>query len=334
MRAARPFRPRIRERRVLVLDQRRLPFEEVWVPVGSAAAMASAIRDMVVRGAPAVGIAAAWGMVLAHWAGEEPVGADARLRAARPTAVNLAHALDRMRPAWGDPEACLEVVRALGREVERSERAIARHGARCLRGRVLTHCNTGPLATGGHGTALGAIVEAWKQGRVDHVWVGETRPWLQGMRLTAWELARAGVPHAVLTDSMAASFMAAGEVDAVAVGVDRMAMNGDFANKVGTYGLAVLARFHRVPFFAMLPLASVDPEIGSGGAIPIEERPGGEVLSLAGQALAPPDTPVRHPAFDITPHTLVTGIVTERGVLLPPFDEALRARMAPRCTPT
>jgi methylthioribose-1-phosphate isomerase len=324
-----PFRPRLRERRVLLLDQRRLPFETVWVPVGSAQEMADAIRDMVVRGAPAIGLAAAWGMVLAHLAGESPAEADARLRAARPTAVNLAHALDRMRLAWGDPQASEALARGLWREVGRAERSIARHGARCLEGRVLTHCNTGPLATGGHGTALGAIVEGWRMGRVTHVWVGETRPWLQGARLTAWELNRAGVPHAVITDSMAAHFMARGEVDAVAVGADRMAMNGDFANKIGTYGLAVLAHHHGIPFWVMLPVSSVDPHLGSGASIPIEERSAEEMLIVGGRPVAPLDTPVRHPAFDVTPHALLTGIVTERGILLPPFDEALRPSAPP-----
>ncbi|MBN1336442.1 MAG: S-methyl-5-thioribose-1-phosphate isomerase [Deltaproteobacteria bacterium] len=324
-----PLRPRIRDRRVLVLDQRRLPFDEVWIPVASAAEMAAAIRDMAVRGAPAVGLAAAWGMVLAHLAGEDPAEADACLRSARPTAVNLAHALDRMRPDWGDPKASEIRARTLWREVKRAERAIVRHGSRCLAGRVLTHCNTGPLATGGTGTALGAIVEGFRQGRITHVWVDETRPWLQGARLTAWELAREGVPHAVITDSTSAALMARGEVDAVAVGADRMAMNGDFANKIGTYGLSVLARHHDIPFWVMLPLSSLDARLATGEGIPIEERPQEEVRTFAGRAIAPSDTPFRNLAFDVTPHTLVTGIVTERGALLPPFDEGLLRWTAP-----
>ncbi|WP_117236695.1 S-methyl-5-thioribose-1-phosphate isomerase [Thermus sediminis] len=312
-----------------LLDQRRLPQEEAFLPVRTAGEMAKAIREMVVRGAPAIGVSAAFGMVLAHLRGEEPEEADRLLRGSRPTAVNLFHALDRMRPYWGDLEGSLREARALWREVEETERAISLHGARVLRGQVLTHCNTGPLATGGYGTALGAILEAHRQGRVRHVWVGETRPYLQGARLTAFELQRAGVPATLITDSMAGFLMGRGQVEAVIVGVDRMALNGDFANKIGTYALAVLAHHHGIPFYAALPLSSVDPRLETGEGIPVEERPGEEVTHLRGLPVAPPGFPAYHPAFDLTPHRFLTGIITEKGVLYPPFDEALRDALGP-----
>jgi methylthioribose-1-phosphate isomerase len=320
----RPFRFDEEEGVFWLLDQRRLPQEEVWVPVRTAREMAQAIRDMVVRGAPAIGVSAAFGMVLAHMAGEDPEEADRLLRQSRPTAVNLFHALDRMRPHFGDLKGSLEEAKALWREVEETERAISQHGAKVLRGQVLTHCNTGPLATGGWGTALGAILEAHRQGRVRHVWVDETRPYLQGARLTAFELMKAGVPATLIADNMAGFLMQRGQVDAVIVGVDRMALNGDFANKIGTYALAVLAHHHGIPFYAALPLSSVDPRLETGQGIPIEERPPEEVTHIRGLPIAPPGFPAYHPAFDVTPHRFLTGIVTEKGVLYPPFDEALR----------
>jgi methylthioribose-1-phosphate isomerase len=319
-----PFRFDEEEGVFWLLDQRRLPQEEVWVPVRTAREMAQAIRDMVVRGAPAIGVSAAFGVVLAHMAGEDLEEADRLLRQSRPTAVNLFHALDRMRPHFGDLKGSLEEAKALWREVEETERAISQHGAKVLKGQVLTHCNTGPLATGGWGTALGAILEAHRQGRVRHVWVDETRPYLQGARLTAFELMRAGVPATLIADNMAGFLMQRGQVDAVIVGVDRMALNGDFANKIGTYALAVLAHHHGIPFYAALPLSSVDPRLETGQGIPIEERPPEEVTHIRGLPIAPPGFPAYHPAFDVTPHRFLTGIVTEKGVLYPPFDEALR----------
>lgn len=319
-----PFRFDEEEGVFWLLDQRRLPQEEVWVPVRTAREMAQAIRDMVVRGAPAIGVSAAFGMVLAHMAGEDLEEADRLLRQSRPTAVNLFHALDRMRPHFGDLKGSLEEAKALWREVEETERAISQHGAKVLKGQVLTHCNTGPLATGGWGTALGAILEAHRQGRVRHVWVDETRPYLQGARLTAFELMKAGVPATLIADNMAGFLMQRGQVDAVIVGVDRMALNGDFANKIGTYALAVLAHHHGIPFYAALPLSSVDPRLETGQGIPIEERPPEEVTHIRGLPIAPPGFPAYHPAFDVTPHRFLTGIVTEKGVLYPPFDEALR----------
>uniref|UniRef100_A0A7C2GCE4 Methylthioribose-1-phosphate isomerase n=5 Tax=Thermus TaxID=270 RepID=A0A7C2GCE4_9DEIN len=319
-----PFRFDEEEGVFWLLDQRRLPQEEVWVPVRTPREMAQAIRDMVVRGAPAIGVSAAFGMVLAHMAGEDLEEADRLLRQSRPTAVNLFHALDRMRPHFGDLKGSLEEAKALWREVEETERAISQHGAKVLKGQVLTHCNTGPLATGGWGTALGAILEAHRQGRVRHVWVDETRPYLQGARLTAFELMKAGVPATLIADNMAGFLMQRGQVDAVIVGVDRMALNGDFANKIGTYALAVLAHHHGIPFYAALPLSSVDPRLETGQGIPIEERPPEEVTHIRGLPIAPPGFPAYHPAFDVTPHRFLTGIVTEKGVLYPPFDEALR----------
>jgi methylthioribose-1-phosphate isomerase len=319
-----PFRFDEEEGVFWLLDQRRLPQEEVWVPVRTAREMAQAIRDMVVRGAPAIGVSAAFGMVLAHMAGEDLEEADRLLRQSRPTAVNLFHALDRMRPHFGDLKGSLEEAKALWREVEETERAISQHGAKVLKGQVLTHCNTGPLATGGWGTALGAILEAHRQGRVRHVWVDETRPYLQGARLTAFELMKARVPATLIADNMAGFLMQRGQVDAVIVGVDRMALNGDFANKIGTYALAVLAHHHGIPFYAALPLSSVDPRLETGQGIPIEERPPEEVTHIRGLPIAPPGFPAYHPAFDVTSHRFLTGIVTEKGVLYPPFDEALR----------
>lgn len=319
-----PFRFDEKEGVFWLLDQRRLPLEEVWVPVRTAKEMAQAIRAMVVRGAPAIGVAAGFGMVLAHLRGEDLEEADRLFRQSRPTAVNLFYALDRMRPHWGDLEASLKEGHAIWQEVEETERAISQHGAMVLRGQVLTHCNTGPLATGGYGTALGAIVEAFRQGRVSHVWVDETRPYLQGARLTAYELQKARVPATLIADNMAGFLMAQGRVDAVMVGVDRMALNGDFANKIGTYSLAVLAHHHGIPFYAALPLSSVDPSLETGEGIPIEERPAEELLELKGVRLAPKGFPAYHPAFDLTPNRYLTGIVTEKDVLYPPFAEALR----------
>lgn len=284
-----------------LLDQRLLPHEERWVVCHNAEETAEAIRAMVVRGAPAIGLTAAFGMVLAHQAKEPLEEAERHLRESRPTAVNLIYALRRLRPYWGDGERVLQEALALWREIEATEEAISRHGARVLFGEVLTHCNTGPLATGGYGTALGAIIEAYRQGRIRHVWVDETRPYLQGARLTAYELQRAGVPATLITDNMAGHFMARGRVQVVITGVDRMALNGDFANKIGTYSLAVLAHHHGIPFYPALPLSSVDPHLERGEGIPIEERPAEEVTSWRGVRLAPVGMPAAHPAFDVTP---------------------------------
>jgi methylthioribose-1-phosphate isomerase len=294
-----------------VLDQRRLPEEEVELWCISASEVADAIRTLAVRGAPAIGVAAAYGLALAAQRGEDLDEAYAVLAASRPTAVNLRWALDEMRD---DPTP--DRARGLHEEeVERCKR-MARHAVELVPAdsRLLTHCNTGALATGGYGSALGAIRAAWEEGLVEHVWVDETRPLLQGARLTAWELDALGIPFSVIVDGAAASLVAAGEVDAVLTGADRIAANGDVANKVGTYGLAVAAAHHGVPLYVVAPSSTLDPGTPTGTEIPIEERDAAEVSSRF---------PSRNPAFDITPAPLVAAIVTEIGVHRPPYAASL-----------
>ena len=305
---------RLEGERVVFLDQRALPEQELELSCSSAAEVAAAITAMVVRGAPAIGIAAAYGIALAAIRGEDMERAEAVLRASRPTAVNLAWALAAMRP---DPSA--EHARALHREEVARCRAMAVHAAPLFSGlrRALTHCNAGGLATGGYGSALGAPVHAHELGPLEHVWVDETRPLLQGARLTAWELETAGVPYAVIVDSAAGSLMAAGEVDVVVTGADRIAANGDSANKIGTYSLAVLAAHHGIPFYVVAPSSTVDHATADGAQIPIEERAPSEVSSRF---------PVRNPAFDVTPAALINAIVTEHGVHRAPFLDSLAAR--------
>jgi methylthioribose-1-phosphate isomerase len=296
---------------VVVLDQRRLPDEEVELRCADAAEVAEAIRTLAVRGAPAIGVAAAYGLALAAAHGEDLDLAYETLAGARPTAVNLRWALDEMRD---DPTA--ERARSIHEaEVERCRRMGA-HAAGLFRPstRVLTHCNAGGLATGGYGTAVGAVRAAWERGLVEHVWVCETRPLLQGARLTAWELERLGIPHVVIADGAAAAFMGRGEVDLVITGADRIAANGDTANKVGTYGLAVLARHHELSFVVVAPTSTLDAATPSGAEIPIEERAPGEVT---GRFAA------RNPAFDVTPSALITAVVTEEGVHRPPYAATL-----------
>jgi methylthioribose-1-phosphate isomerase len=301
---------------VVVLDQRHLPEEVVYLECRSAAEVAEAIRTLAVRGAPAIGAAAAYGYALAALRGDDLDEAAAVLSASRPTAVNLGWALGEMRAVGADPDALAESARALhDGEVERCRR-MAEHAA-ALFGpgtRALTHCNTGGLATGGYGTALGALRAAWERGLVEHVIVGETRPLLQGSRLTAWELERLGIPHSVIADAAAGAMMSRGEVGAVVTGADRIAANGDVANKIGTYALAVLASHHGIPFYAVAPTSTVDHVTASGADIPIEERDGAEVTGRF---------PARNPAFDVTPAELVTAIVTEEGVHRPPYGESL-----------
>ena len=304
---------RLEADRVVVLDQRRLPDEEVELECRSAAEVAEAIRTLAVRGAPAIGIAAAYGYALADALGEDLNEAAAALLASRPTAVNLPWAIREMRDAGADLAAR---ARALHRdEVERCRR-MAEHAAELLAPgtRALTHCNTGGLATGGIGTALGALRAAWSQGLLEHVLVDETRPLLQGSRLTAWELERAGVPHTVIADSAAGAMMARGEVSAVLTGADRIAANGDTANKIGTYALAVLAAHHDIPFYVVAPSSTVDLATPTGAGIPIEERDASE---LTGRF------PASNPAFDVTPGVLVTAIVTEQGAQRPPYADSL-----------
>ena len=288
---------------VVLLDQRRLPDDVVEVRCSSPAEVAEAIGTMVVRGAPAIGIAAAYGMALASLRGEDLLEAERVLGASRPTAVNLPWALARMRD-----EPTPERARALhDEEVERC-RLMAAHAADLFAPgtRALTHCNAGGLATGGYGSALGALRTAAERGLLERVLVDETRPLLQGSRLTAWELEQAGIPHAVIADSAAGSMMARGEVDLVVTGADRIAANGDTANKIGTYSLAVLAAHHRIPFYVVAPTSTLDREMPDGSRIPIEERDPAELTTRF---------PARNPAFDVTPRDLITAIVTEDGIL-------------------
>lgn len=326
-----------------ILDQTRLPAEERWLEIADVASLVEALRSLRVRGAPAIGIAAAMGLVAAlhRWEGAHDGGARERflseldgtaeaIAAARPTAVNLRWAMERMRRRAhaepGGPAAVLAALHAEAQAIRDEDRAmcaaIAEHGQPLMRVRirVLTHCNTGALATGGIGTALGIVLRAAERGLDPEVWVDETRPLWQGARLTAWELARAGVRHAVLPDSAAAVLMAQGKVDLVLVGADRIARNGDVANKVGTYSLAVLARHHGVPFYSVAPTSSFDPSCPSGDRIAIEHRGAEEVAVPLGVRVAPAASAVFNPAFDVTPAALVTGYVTERGILHPPFE--------------
>ena len=355
------------ERRLALLDQTLLPGEERWITLDTVEGVVEAIATLRVRGAPAIGIAAAMGLVASLRAsatgGREAFLAmvqrdAARIGAARPTAVNLSWAMARMveraRAARGDAGAVLaaleEEAQAIWDEDRECCRRIAEHGQQVVRrlknapaggaGRagapesvsagapagaerdavnVLTHCNTGFLATGGVGTALGIVHLAAEQGRRVHVWVDETRPLLQGSRLTAWELGKAGIPHTVIADGVAASVMAAGRVDVVLVGADRIAANGDAANKTGTYALAVAARHHGVPFYVVAPSSSFDPACRSGDVIPIELRAGSEVTRILGRPAGPESSPAYNPAFDVTPAALIAGWVTERGILQPPF---------------
>ncbi|RDI73361.1 S-methyl-5-thioribose-1-phosphate isomerase [Gaiella occulta] len=303
---------------VVVLDQRLLPAERAELRCRSAAEVADAIRTLAVRGAPAIGVAAAYGLALAASTGDDVDAAYATLAASRPTAVNLRWALDEMRP---DPTAA-RARRIHADEVERCRRMGA-HAAPLVpeRARVLTHCNAGGLATGGYGSAVGAIRAAWEQGRVERVWVDETRPLLQGARLTAFELETLGIPHAVIVDGAAASLMARGEVDVVITGADRIAANGDTANKIGTYGLAVLARHHGIPLVVVAPTSTLDPAAATGAEIPIEERDPAEVSERF---------PAWNPAFDVTPADLIAAIVTEEGVHTHPFAESLPAPVRAR----
>ena len=303
---------------VVLLDQRRLPDEAVELRCGSTQELAEAIRTLAVRGAPAIGIAAAYGYAAAVARGEDVDAAASLLAASRPTAVNLAWALEEMRRWDGDlAERAREIHRE---EVERCRR-MAEHAAGLLEPgtRALTHCNAGWLATGGYGTAVGALRAAWEQGLLEHVLVDETRPLLQGARLTAWELEEAGIPHAVIADSAAASMMARGEVDAVLTGADRIAANGDTANKIGTYGLAVLAAHHGIPLYVVAPSSTVDLATPTGEEIPIEERAGDEVTARFA---------ARNPAFDVTPAELIGAIVTEHGVHRAPYSESLAGTVA------
>ena len=313
-----------------LLDQRLLPREERWVDCADANQITQAIRDLAVRGAPAIGIAAAWGVALAAKLGEPLDEVLATLRAARPTAVNLMWALDRMKKriaAGADADALVREAQAIQDEDLAANRKMGELGAALIRAHsgVLTHCNTGSLATAGFGTALGVIRAGMAMGRIDHVYAGETRPWQQGARLTMWELVRDGIPAQLIADSAAAHLMKSGAVQWVIVGADRIAANGDTANKIGTYQLAITAKYHGVKFMVAAPSSTVDMATGTGEEIEIELRDPAELLSTGGQRTVVEGAQAWNPVFDVTPAELIDAIVTERGVIERPNSIAMQA---------
>lgn len=329
--------------RVAILDQRLLPTSEVYRELCTPEDVAEAIKCLMIRGAPAIGIAGAMGLALAAlgFPGKSTDELLAHLRtkakmllSTRPTAVNLAWALKRCLKrateltcaSVGDiQEALISEAQEIFFEDLRANITMGRYGAELVpeRARILTHCNAGGLATSGYGTALGVIRWAYRQGKVAMVLADETRPFLQGARLTAWELLKEGIPVTVITDNMAGHFMKMGEVDLIIVGADRIAANGDVANKIGTYSLAVLAKEHGIPFYVAAPLSTFDPATPFGDGIPIEERDPEDVVSVAGTRVAPQGVLARYPAFDVTPAGLISAIITEKGVLRPPLHEAI-----------
>ncbi len=331
---------------IVMVDQRKLPAQEVYVRCRTAQEVAKAIRTMVIRGAPAIGVAAAWGLALgvrrSSAKGTRQLAVEFQklcdmMAATRPTAVNLFWAIDRMKRAFAEGaqagESTEELAARLDREAQQihdedvaSCRAMGLHGAHMLSdgARVLTHCNAGALATAGYGSALGVIRAAVESGKKIAVFADETRPFLQGARLTAWELVRDGINTTVITESMAGPLMRAGEIDAVIVGADRIAANGDTANKIGTYTVAVLAHEHNIPFYVAAPLSTIDLETPNGDKIPIEERDQREVSHLGSARLTPVGAHIRNPAFDVTPHRYITGIITEKGIFRPPYSESLK----------
>jgi methylthioribose-1-phosphate isomerase len=339
---------RWRDGHLEMIDQRVLPAEFRYLRYGSAQEVAAGIRDMVVRGAPAIGCAAAYGVALEALRHRHAPGPEFSrvmhhgfevLAASRPTAVNLFWALRRMRLQWeslaayptgAQADALLAQAHEIFEEDIRVNRAMGRHGAALLAdgARVLTHCNAGALATAGHGTALGVIRSAVEAGKRVSVIADETRPFLQGARLTAWEMVQEGIPVTLITDNMAGFMMAHGEVDAVIVGTDRVAANGDVANKIGTYMVAVLARRHGIPFHVASPISTIDMSVADGAAIPIEERSAGEVTGYRETRWAPEGVLVRNPAFDVTPAELVTTLITERGVVHQPNRERIATLLA------
>lgn len=326
---------------IRMIDQTLLPHREVYLDLSDYREIAGAITGMKVRGAPAIGITAAYGLALAA----REIEADSKeellrelkpvtdlLASTRPTAVNLFWALERLNRVAEEGDSADEIktsliaeARAIEKEAEESEKLLSRHGAAFIEDgfNVLTHCNTGALACGGYGTALGIIKTAWRDGKQIHVFADETRPLLQGARLTAWELQKEGIPCTIITDSMAGHFMSRGEVDAIFVGADRIAANGDTANKIGTYSLAVLAKENGVPFYVAAPASTVDLSLASGDLIPIEERAPGEVLSIGETLMAPEGSTAANPAFDITPNVYISAIFTESGVAVKPFEDSL-----------
>jgi len=332
---------------VVMIDQRKLPAEEVYVRCKTAAEVARAIKTMVIRGAPAIGVAAAMGIALgmrkSKATGTQKFAAEFHktcemMAATRPTAVNLFWAIERMKRAFATAahagasvdqikDRLDQEARAIHDEDVANCRAMGAFGADVVpaEARILTHCNAGALATAGYGTALGVIRGAVEQGKRVRVLADETRPFLQGARLTAWELVRDGIETTVITDNMAGALMRQGQIDLVVVGADRIAANGDTANKIGTYTVAVLAREHAIPFYVAAPLSTIDLQTPDGQHIPIEERNAREVTHLGTSRLTPEGALVRNPAFDVTPHELIAGIITERGIFRPPFVESLAA---------
>jgi methylthioribose-1-phosphate isomerase len=332
---------------IVMVDQRKLPAQEIYVRCRNAQEVAKAIRTMVIRGAPAIGVAAAMGIAL----GMRRSGAKgtrqyavefqkicAMMAATRPTAVNLFWAIDRMKRAFAEGAQAGESAEEISARLEREARAIHDEDVASCRAmgafgaemvpdgaRVLTHCNAGALATAGYGSALGVIRAAVEQGKRIAVFADETRPFLQGARLTAWELVRDGINTTVITESMAGPLMRAGEIDIVVVGADRIAANGDTANKIGTYTVAVLAHEHAIPFYVAAPLSTIDLSTPDGDHIPIEERDQREVSHLGSSRLTPEGAKIRNPAFDVTPHRYIAGIITERGIYRPPFADTLRS---------
>ena len=335
---------------IVMVDQRKLPGHEVYVRCKTAAEVARAIKTMVIRGAPAIGVAAAMGIALgmrrSAAKGTRQFAVDFNklcdvMAGTRPTAVNLFWAIERMKRSFAAGAQAGESVdeirdrlareaRAIHDEDVQSCRAMGQHGAVLVpdNARILTHCNAGALATAGYGTALGVIRAAAELGKVAQVFADETRPFLQGARLTAWELVRDNVPTTVITESMAGPLMRRGEVDMIVVGADRIAANGDVANKIGTYTVALLADAHTVPFYVAAPLSTIDLSTPDGDHIPIEQRNPREITHLGSTRLAPEGAGIWNPAFDITPHRLITGIITERGIARPPYDESLQKLFA------
>ncbi len=331
--------------KVKLLDQRRLPREEIYLEITDYRAVIEAIRTLAIRGAPAIGVAAAMGAALGALAidTDDPVQFQVRFQEicreisqARPTAVNLFWALDRMllvaQSQEGQGVAALKErlvaeAQTLLKEDETINRHLAQAGQVLIHDgqRVITHCNTGALATGAYGTALGVLRAAWEAGKKISVWVDETRPLLQGARLTTWELGKLGIPYTLIPDGAAAALMSQGRVDLAIVGADRIAANGDVANKIGTYGLAVLAHHHGIPFYVAAPLSTFDFSLPDGSRIPVEERAAEEITHLWGQAVAPAGAAALNLAFDVTPHDLISGIITERGVARPPYSSSIKS---------
>ena len=329
---------------VRFIDQTKLPTEETYVTCTTYQQVADVIRNMVVRGAPAIGVAAAMGIALGVQKSRAETVADLKkdldhickvIGETRPTAVNLFWAIGRMqdkfeslriRPVAQIKQALIEESQRMHAEDIAANQAMGRHGATLMpsNGGVLTHCNAGALATAGYGTALGVIRAAVEQGKKIHVYADETRPFLQGSRLTAWELMKDGIPTTVISDNMAGALMKQGRIGAIVVGADRIAANGDVANKIGTYTVAVLAKEHGIPFYVAAPISTVDLATADGSGIPIEQRDSKEVTHIAGQQMVPDGVEVENPAFDVTPARYITAIITERGIAQAPFQESLR----------